>query len=212
MAKTGSDRPPPYELVRGTPRSLSRTIRKLRDVGVARTRVEMARSIGMSEEYLKKWETPRDVLSKISFHDMQRLQDFLGLPVGIIVLISQIVAAARDNRADHLKVIAEMMRALLRRIDTAEDRAKAITTILQKTAAPHETTFADWDRLIVPLIEDAYGSVTKEDRAAYVNQVRSQRFRELVALEHEKRKNERERRARQAGTRSKPGKRKARSK
>jgi hypothetical protein len=165
------DVPPPQRRKRGTPRSLSQTLRNFRVAGTHRPPQDLAACLHVGESTLRKWERPPQEYS-IKFRALQKYQDHYGVPVGIIVAISQILAAARDNRDDHLQVYAAMLKFLLRRIDTPRRRKDAIARVLQNRRGPRQTTYSDWDNLLTILVIGAWGCVDGRLLESYKNEAR----------------------------------------
>jgi hypothetical protein len=155
-----------------TPRSVKRTLRKLREEGAKRTITEMATALRIADETLEKWEGRREELTHaLKVQDLQRYQDELGIPTGIILLISQVLAGARDGRVDHLEVLAGMMRALAARIATRKRRRQAVDDV-QQGRGPDATTFRDWDNHLVILIGAVWGAVPSQLRETFRNPAR----------------------------------------
>src|SRR5207247_627597 len=79
-------------------------------------------------------------------------QDLLGIPLGIIVVISQILADARDGNPKRLEVMARMLGALHARIDTKEKRREAIADLRQGKKKEEGIPYAAWDNFLAILI------------------------------------------------------------
>ena len=156
-----------------TPRSLKRALRKVRMDGGSRTIAGMAKDLRIARETLEKWEGQREELTHaLKVQDLQRYQDVLGIPSGIMLLISQILAAARDGRTDHLEVMAAMMNVLWRRIATVKKRRGAVADV-QEGKEPHATTFRQWDNYLGVLIGSVVGAVPNALRKSFENPERA---------------------------------------
>ena len=178
-----ADRPPKRDLRRMTPRSLKRTLLMLRKSGAVREGKEMADRLCTTEGTLNSWEgrSEGELIYELKLVDLQRYQDTLGIPTGIILLISQILAASRDGNWQHLAVMAGMMQALAARIDTPRKRKQSIADAQgvyesgegkgnQKTA--DDTTFEDWDNFLVTPIGVVWGAVSADLRRSLLNPAR----------------------------------------
>jgi len=163
--------PPPFLLTRGTPRSLSRTLRHMRTIGVPRTQRQMAARLRVTYANLRNFEKPNRVDFSIRFQNLQRYQDLLGLPVTIIVAISQILADARDDEQRRLAAMGKMLRAVSLRISTPAKRRGLIREVLQPHTGgdPAKTTYDDWDNLLGSLIFTAWSAVDINLRNSFVN-------------------------------------------
>jgi transcriptional regulator with XRE-family HTH domain len=144
MAKETRQRVPAGSHLRGTPRALSQTLRQLREGGEGRTFEEMAEALAMSVGKLRKLERSGPDY-QITYKSLQRYQDFLGIPVSVIVLIFQIVAAARDKNSKKLEVLSTMLERLAGQIATDAKRNAAIDQI---TRTGTTQKYRDWDRLL----------------------------------------------------------------
>lgn len=168
MPKNSSDYAPPGKPGRGTPRSLSRTLRQLRVFGRRQTLASMAQNLEVAVGTLRKYEKPNETYT-IRVKDVQRYQDHLGFPVGVIIAISQIMAAARDQEIEHLEVLSGMLGALVARIDTPPKREECIRKITRSAGLPQRERFSDWDTLLASLVGDAEASVSLELREKFMN-------------------------------------------
>jgi hypothetical protein len=151
---------------------LSRALRKFREEGTWRSAGFIAEKLGVGESTVRKWEMPPDDYS-IRFEVLQKYQDHYGVPVGIIVSIAGILAAARDNRDDHLQVWAAMLRVLYERVATPEQRKETVARVL-KNKSPEQTNYADWDNLLGILIMGVWGAVPHQLLETYQNRRRLQ--------------------------------------
>lgn len=154
-----SDVPPDFDIRRETPRSLSQTLRMIRTKGNKSPIEKMAKRLNVGESILRRWERPPELEVEISLRNIQRYQDLIGVPSSIIQSISQILAAARDNRPELLEVLAIMLGKLAQRIGTARDRTAAIDLVLgtgKKRRRPEDTLYSDWDNLLDLLIGEVF--------------------------------------------------------
>lgn len=154
-------RPPAaHVLERKTPRSLVRTLVALRAHPPYCTPTDMAARLGQGIQTFKQWEDPTlDLQLKVQV--LQRYQDELGIPMGIILIISQILSAARDDRREQLQVLAKMFRSLLKHVDTEQTQDKTMTIVNSRTS------YGGWDRLLSHLIEDIYTTPTTVELNAW---------------------------------------------
>jgi transcriptional regulator with XRE-family HTH domain len=174
------DRPPARDPIRKTPRSLSRTLRKLRESGYHRSQAEMAEKLLVSRRKVEDLENARPLTKELSVFDLLRYQDFLGMPTSIILAVSQIFAAARDNKPKHLQVLAGMLGKLVELIATREKRTELIEQIYTpgQRRKPEATTYEDWDNLLVVLIMAAWSGAPRRLREDFRNLERLKANRE----------------------------------
>lgn len=184
------------DLDRKTPRSLGHTLRALRTTGKKQSRDEWAKSIHVHPNTLKKWERPDDVNFELSIQDVQRYQDLLGIPVGIIVCISHVLSAARDNQPKQLEALRHMLGALYAKLESPERRIDAIKRISQ-----NPTDLRRWDTLLSSLILRVYADddISTDLLEAWRNPNRlanhERRRAERVVAHDEKLKNSRSKKA-----------------
>lgn len=157
---------------RKTPRSLKRTLVMLRESGAKRTVQEMADWLRVGKTKMNNLEGTRkaeEMSYEMTILDLQRYQDVYGIPTGITMLISQILAAARDNRPKHLEVIAGMARALVERIDSSDKRKAAIAELRGDPEFDPAESYAPWDNYIFVLVGAVWGAVPRKVRTSMLN-------------------------------------------
>jgi hypothetical protein len=174
------DRPPARDPIRRTPRSLSRTLRKLRESGYHRSQAQMAEKLLVRRGKVEDMENPRPLEKELSVYDLLRYQDFLGMPTSVILAISQIFAAARDNRRGHLELLAGMLGRLHELINTPDKRRDLIEQIYKpgERREPERITYEDWDNLLAILIMAAWSGAPRRLREGFRNMDRLKANRE----------------------------------
>lgn len=176
-AEETTDQAPPQNIARMTPRTVKRTLYMIRVAGAERSPEYMRDLLAVSEERFKEFEgiavTKKPELGiEIAISDLLRYQDAYGIPTGIILLMSQILAAARDDRPDHLEVIAKMAEALAGRINDPPKRQQAIEDVrgdLAKTDKVPQLAYEFWDNYLFTLLGSVMASVPRAVRLSMTN-------------------------------------------
>jgi len=180
-----TERPPPaYVLERITPRSLVRTLMILRTHPPGYEPAAMAERLAIGVQTFRQWETQALDL-RLPVQVLQRYQDLLGIPMGVILVISQALSAAREGKEQQLVVLSKMLQAIVERIATTAARAEAVAMVKGRPG------IAGWDRLLGHLIERSYSAVTDAEIKAWTLPKRLDHHRK----KHEERSREQKARA-----------------
>jgi len=150
MARSTSGKPVGYKELPKNPGALCRVLHYLRTSQPHRKLDDLASNLGVAVSTVATWEKPRSA-PRLSYEDLERYQDFYGIPVCLTVSIADLVSAASEAKKhaakgsklpdEKLQVLARYMYVVANRVLNLDNRGREPLTAHK--GPPDSTEFYD---------------------------------------------------------------------